>query len=100
MTQPDYVPLIAADRVRPVERLPVPDRWAADRPADLKEPGMPKGPRLGSHELGQQGIIVLAGPRDQRDAAGPLGHAGGCRRGCVLVGLAHRLIYHRPDYSY
>ena len=48
MTQPDYVPILAADRVRPVERLPPAESWRPDRPADLKEPGMPKGPRLGS----------------------------------------------------
>ena len=47
MTQPDYVPIVAADRVRPVERLPPAEPWRPDRPADLKEPGMPRGPRLG-----------------------------------------------------
>jgi hypothetical protein len=48
VTQPDYVPLTAADRVRAVERLPPAGPWRADRPADLATPGMPKGPRLGS----------------------------------------------------
>ena len=49
MTQPDYVPLKAADRIRPVERLPPAGSWKADRPADLDRPGMPTGARLGSH---------------------------------------------------
>lgn len=49
MTQPDYVPLKAGDRIRPVERLPPADSWRADRPADLDRPGMPTGPRLGNH---------------------------------------------------
>src|SRR3954452_3287710 len=49
VTQPDYVPLKAGDRIRPVERLPPSGAWRADRPADLDRPGMPTGPRLGSH---------------------------------------------------
>jgi hypothetical protein len=48
VTQPDYVPIVAADRVRPVERLPPAEPWRPDRPADLREPGMPRGPRLGN----------------------------------------------------
>lgn len=34
MPQPEYVPIRAADEVRPVERLPAPRRWKPDRPAD------------------------------------------------------------------
>jgi hypothetical protein len=49
VTQPEYVPLKAADRVRPIERLPAADAWRADRPADFTEPGMPTGRRLGNH---------------------------------------------------
>jgi alkanesulfonate monooxygenase SsuD/methylene tetrahydromethanopterin reductase-like flavin-dependent oxidoreductase (luciferase family) len=48
MTQPDYVPATAADRVRPVERLPFPGRWFPSRPADSHAPVPPKGPRFGS----------------------------------------------------
>jgi hypothetical protein len=48
MTQPGYVPLNAADRVRPVEQLPPAGSWRPDRPADLQEPGLPTGPRLGA----------------------------------------------------
>lgn len=47
MTQPDYVPVSAADRVRPVERLPVARAWRADRPADQANPRIPTGPRFG-----------------------------------------------------
>jgi len=49
VTQPEYVPLKAADRVRPIERLPASGAWRADRPADLDRPGMPTGRRLGNH---------------------------------------------------
>jgi hypothetical protein len=47
MTQPDYVPVTTADRVRPVERLPVPDAWRADRPSDEANAVVPTGPRFG-----------------------------------------------------
>jgi hypothetical protein len=47
MTQPDYVPLATADRVRAVERLPVPDSWRPDRPADEKSPVPPAGAMFG-----------------------------------------------------
>lgn len=48
MTQPDYVPLRPADRVRPSARLATPVPWRQDRPADLVELAPPIGPRFGS----------------------------------------------------
>ena len=47
VTQPDYVPIAGADRVRPVERLPVPLAWKADRPADEANPVPARGRRFG-----------------------------------------------------
>ena len=47
MTQPDYVPLATADRVRPVERLPAAEPWRADRPSDEANAVVPTGPRFG-----------------------------------------------------
>ena len=48
MTQPEYVPVIPADRVRRDDRLPPPHSWRADRPADGLGPNRPAGPRLGA----------------------------------------------------
>ena len=48
MTQPDHVPVVPADRVRPAERLSVPGCWRPDRPGDLTYLVAPRGPRLGS----------------------------------------------------
>jgi hypothetical protein len=47
MTQPDYVPLAGGDRVRPVDRLPVPQPWLTTRPAELAE-RLPVGRNFGS----------------------------------------------------
>ena len=48
MTQPDYVPLQAPDRVRPSDRLSTPRSWTADRPGDLPDMTPPTGRRFGS----------------------------------------------------
>ena len=47
MTQPSYVPIVEADQVRPAFRLRTPLPWKADRVADLKTPGQPRGRELG-----------------------------------------------------
>ncbi len=43
MTQPDRSPIAAADRVRPVGKLPTPLPWWADRPGDQRG-SAPAGP--------------------------------------------------------
>jgi hypothetical protein len=48
VTQPDHVPLQAADRVRPSALLPPPQQWYLERPADPVQLEQPTGPRLGA----------------------------------------------------
>jgi hypothetical protein len=48
MTQPEYVPARASERVRVTEHLPVPDRWVPDRPAELLGPAQLRGANFGS----------------------------------------------------
>jgi hypothetical protein len=47
VTQPEYVPIATVDRVRPVERLPAPEPWRPERPADVAAPVPPSGPGFG-----------------------------------------------------
>jgi hypothetical protein len=47
VTQPDYVPLVAPDRVRPSERLSLPGSWTQDRPAELGDLTPPRGAQFG-----------------------------------------------------
>jgi hypothetical protein len=47
VTQPDYVPLVAPDRIRPSERLTLPGPWTQDRPAELGDLTQPKGAQFG-----------------------------------------------------
>lgn len=48
MTQPDQVPTLATDRVRPSALLPPPGAWGMDRPAEQLDMEPPTGPRFGS----------------------------------------------------
>lgn len=48
MTQPDYVPVASADRIRPIDRLPVPQAWRSTRPGEALDPVPPKGRAFGS----------------------------------------------------
>ncbi|MDA8063389.1 MAG: hypothetical protein M0T80_13355 [Actinomycetota bacterium] len=47
MTQPDYVPVLASDRVRPAERLEVPGPWHQARPAEQTSLTPPSGDGFG-----------------------------------------------------
>jgi hypothetical protein len=62
MTQPEYVPIVPGDRVRGAERLPVPGRWSADRPAETADGMQPVGPRLG-HVGPDQGFALKLATR-------------------------------------
>jgi hypothetical protein len=48
VTQPDYVPAQATDRVRPTDRLSIPGPWRPDRPAEEISMIPPRGGRFGS----------------------------------------------------
>jgi len=47
VTQPDYVPLVGPDRIRPSERLTLPGPWMQDRPAELVDLTQPEGAQYG-----------------------------------------------------
>jgi hypothetical protein len=48
VTQPDYVPIAAPDRIRPIDRLPVPRSWRSTRPGEVLDPVPPQGRSFGS----------------------------------------------------
>ena len=48
VAQPDYVPIVSTDQVRPSNRLQVPGRWEQDRPAEIVSLRQPVGRRFGS----------------------------------------------------
>ena len=87
MPQPDYVPLRPADRVRPAERLPVPDGWTPDRPADLATPVQPVGARLGRPGPDQGYGLKLARHVAQRIVLDPGEHREDAVMGALAVAL-------------
>lgn len=60
MTQPNYVPIVEADQVRPAYRLQTPGNWRAERVADLRTPGQPRGRSFGVPGPDQGYALLLA----------------------------------------
>ncbi len=60
MTQPDFVPILDADRVRPTDRLAVPDPWWADRVAEIRTLTQPQGEMFGTNGPDQGYALCLA----------------------------------------
>lgn len=98
MAQPEYVPLDADDRVRPSERLPAPDRWLADRPAEIDgASGAPRGKRLGTtgpdqgYGLKLARSFVASGKLKMAEGE----HAEDAVAGCLGVALRRAAMYGR-----
>ena len=94
MPQPEYVPILAGEEVRPVERLPAPGRWRPDRPGDLR------GTRLALRGLGVPGPDQGYALRLARHFAGRLELAPGesetdAVAGCLGVALKRAALYGR-----
>jgi hypothetical protein len=71
MTQPSFVPITAADQVRPARSLSVPGAWTADRPGDLHGPGQPTGRGHGTPGPDQGFALRLARRFEDRLHLGP-----------------------------
>jgi hypothetical protein len=102
MAQPEYVPLHADDRVRPTEQMPVPDRWLADRPAEIRGVGVPRGKRFGTPGPDQGYGLKLArsfveGGRLQLTDGE---HAEDAVYGCLGVGLRRASLFGRAPVVY
>ena len=60
MTQPNYVPIVESDQVRPAYRLRTPLEWRAGRVSDLRGPELPRGRELGIPGPDQGYAFLLA----------------------------------------
>jgi len=77
MTQPSFVPIAAADQVRPAYHLHVPEAWSPRRPAELTLPVRSRGAAMGTPGPDQgfalrlarrfEGRLVLTGGEDVED---------------------------------
>lgn len=60
MTQPNFVPIVETDQVRPAYRLRTPLDWRAARVADLRGPEETRGPEFGVPGPDQGYALLLA----------------------------------------
>lgn len=100
MAQPDYVPLSTADKVRAPERLPVPDAWRPDRPAELRGNTHPVGDRLGTPGPDQGYALKLARQFDGRLVLATGEHHEDAVAGCVAVAMKRAALFGRAPVIY
>ena len=95
MTQPEYVPIASAARVRPAERLPPARPWRAQRPGDLKGPVHPSGPGLGTPGPDQGYALKLAHQFAGRLQPAEGEHLDDAVAGCLGVALRRAALFGR-----
>lgn len=98
MTQPDHAPVAAAERVRPVDRLPAPLAWWADRPADRRGPaghGGSDGARFGTTGPDQGYALQLASHFHDRLVLAPGETTEDATAGCLGVALRRASAFDR-----
>lgn len=100
MAQPDYVPLSTTDKVRAPERLPVPEGWRPDRPAELKGNTHPTGDRLGVPGPDQGYALKLARQFAGRLELGTGEHEHDAVAGCVAVAMKRAALFGRAPVVY
>lgn len=100
MAAPDYVPLNAADRVRPVEQLPPPRRWAPVRPGEIEGLRPPEGDRFGVPGPDQGYGLKLARRFVDRLELGKREHAEDAIAGCLAVALKRASLFGRAPVIY
>ena len=95
MTAPDYVPLASADRIRPIDRLPVPRSWRSTRPGEVLDPVPPPGSKFGSTgpDLGYG--LKLARRFEPKVELTEGEHAADAIAGCFATGAKRAASYGR-----
>lgn len=100
MAQPDFVPLNTANQVRAPEVLPVPRRWAADRPGEIAGLRPPEGDRFGSAGPDQGYGLKLARSLVHRLQLEPDEHAADVVAGAMAIGTKRAALFGRAPVIY
>lgn len=100
MAQPDYVPLVPADRVRPARRLSLPGPWAQERPAELVTLRPPEGARFGATGPDLGFGLKLAKRVGERAVLAEGEHAEDVLAGCFACGTKRSSTFHRAPTIY
>ena len=95
MTQPKFVPVTPSDRVRKQLRPDTPDRWRADRPAEIASSGQPRGDHFGNIGPDQGYALKLAKALVGKLQREKDEHEDDIIVGCLGVALKRASIYGR-----
>ena len=100
MAQPDYVPLVTSDRVRPSSRLSTPGHWSQDRPAEIASLRQPVGAKLGATGPDLGFGLKLAKRVAQRGVLSEGEDVADAIAGCFAAGTRRSSIFHRSPVIY
>jgi hypothetical protein len=100
MAQPDFVPIITTDRVRPSNRLSIPGPWQQDRPAEQVSLRPPTGARLGATGSDLGFGLKLAKRVAERAVLGEGEHLADVVAGCFSCGSRRSSYFHRSPVIY
>jgi hypothetical protein len=100
VAQPDYVPLVSTDQVRPLNRLEVPGPWAQDRPAEIVSLRQPVGPRFGSTATDLGFGLKLAKMVGEKAVLAEGEHLDDVVAGCFGCGGRRASVFHRGPVIY
>jgi hypothetical protein len=97
---PEYVPVSLNELPRLKEPIPPPAPWKADRPADLKTPGQPRGPKFGNPGPDQGYALTLARRFDDRLVLAEGEHKEDVVAGCLGVANKRSSLFGRAPVIY
>lgn len=100
MAQPDFVPLVASDKVRPSLRLSTPRHWVQDRPAELASLRPPSGAGFGGTGPDLGFGLKLAKLVAQQARLAPGEHLDDAVAGCFASGSRRASAFHRGPVIY
>jgi hypothetical protein len=100
MTQPNFVPIVETDQVRPSYRLRTPQDWRAGRVADLRGPEETRGRELGVPGPDQGYALLLAHTQfeDRLELTSGI-TAEDALVGCAAVGSRRAALFGRAPVS-
>jgi hypothetical protein len=100
VAQPDYVPIVPSDRIRPSSRLQVPGSWAQDRPAEIVSLRQPEGGSFGATGSDLGFGLKLAHRVADRAVLSEGEHLDDVVSGCFSCGTRRSSFFHRSPVIY
>jgi hypothetical protein len=100
VAQPDYVPIVSTDQVRPLNRLEVPGSWEQDRPAEIVSLRQPRGAQLGSTASDLGYGLKLANLVADRSVLSEGEHRDDVVLGCFSCGGRRASVFRRSPVIY